>query len=244
MSSIQLVLSTESDSVSQNAPLDLQLIWSRIDRGVNHGRNGLVKLAVHIFSVVANSAGCERVFSSFGITHTKLRNKLTPEKVHKSAVVGMEIKRVLEENGLARNRKKRKFGGDELVEASPSTLTDDVDSDAADLDFRGYAENLIRQAQISRQEDEREDHPIPPPVSQSVQPQPNTPLAPGPSSTSTSRKTQIRLADLFNYALDSAVGTGLGFYWPGSVKNLEEDLLAHERMAAEANTQASTSSTS
>ena len=35
------------------------------------------------------------------------------------------------------------------------------------------------------------------------------------------------------------MGTGLGFYRPGSVKNLEEDLLVHERTAAEANTQAS-----
>jgi len=50
--------------------------------------------------------------------------------------------------------------------------------------------------------------------------------------------------DLFNYALESAVGMGLGFYWPGSVKNLEEDLLVHEQTAAEANTQASASSTS
>ena len=58
---------------------------------------------MHIFTVVANSAGCERVFSNFGITHTKLRNKLNAEKVHKSSVVRMEIKRVQRDNGLARN---------------------------------------------------------------------------------------------------------------------------------------------
>lgn len=75
-----------------NAPLDLQLIWSRIDKDVDHGQNGLVKLAMRIYTVVANSAGCELVFSNFGITHTKLRNKLDAEKVHKSGVVGMEIK--------------------------------------------------------------------------------------------------------------------------------------------------------
>ena len=76
----------------------------------------------------------------------------------------MEIKRVLEENNLARNRKKRKFGEDELDNASsPSNLTDDVaNSDAADLDFREYAEILIRQAQISQQEDEHEDRLNPP----------------------------------------------------------------------------------
>jgi hypothetical protein len=32
------------------------------------------------------------------------------------------------------------------------------------------------------------------------------------------------------------MGKGLGFYWPGSVKNLEDDLVAHERAAAEVNT--------
>ena len=100
----------------------------------------LSNLPCTFFSVIVNSAGCERVFSSFRITHTKLR--LSPEKVHKSAVVGMEIKRVLEENNLARNRKKRKFGEDKSDNASsPSNLTDNVaDSDATDLDFREYAE--------------------------------------------------------------------------------------------------------
>ncbi|EDR12066.1 uncharacterized protein LACBIDRAFT_324468 [Laccaria bicolor S238N-H82] len=74
----------------EGAPLDLQNIWAQIDKGVNCGQNGLVKLAVHIFSVIANSAGCEHVFSKFGITHTKLHDKLDPERVHKLAVIGME----------------------------------------------------------------------------------------------------------------------------------------------------------
>ena len=43
------------------------------------------------------------------------------------------------------------------------------------------------------------------------------------------------LSNLFNYDLDSTVGEGLEFYWPGSIKNLEDDLLVHDRAAAEAN---------
>ncbi|KAF8968255.1 hypothetical protein BDZ97DRAFT_2056381 [Flammula alnicola] len=64
------------------------------------------------------------------------------------------------------------------------------------------------------------------------------------SSSSTTGKTQVKLAILFNYTLDSTVREGLGFYWTDNVKNLEEDLLAHERAAAEATTPASAPSTS
>ena len=54
------------------------------------GRNCLVKLAIRILSVIANSGSCERAFSDFGISHTKLRNKLNAEKVHKTSVVKMD----------------------------------------------------------------------------------------------------------------------------------------------------------
>ena len=43
--------------------------------------------------------------------------------------------------------------------------------------------------------------------------------------------TQIPLAKLFNYVLSPE--DGLEFYWPGSKKNLEADLVAHELAAAE-----------
>lgn len=194
---------------------------------------------MHIFTVVANSAGCERVFSNFGITHTKLRNKLNAEKVHKSSVVGMEIKRVQRDNGLARNQKKRKFGDEESTETEQIPSPDDCDTDstATDMEFRQYAEILIQQAQASQQIDAQEDipaEPLPPSVSGPcpIQPQPRT-----ASSSSALRmgKTQITLSNLFNYDLDSTVGEGLEFYWPGSIKNLEDDLLVHDRAAAEAN---------
>jgi hypothetical protein len=93
-------------NVAQDAPLDLRLVWSQLDKDVDHGQNALVKLAILIFAVIANSAGCERVFSSFGVTHTKHHNRLDPKKVHNMAVVGMQIKREDRELGLARNRRK------------------------------------------------------------------------------------------------------------------------------------------
>ncbi|KAF8808342.1 hypothetical protein BYT27DRAFT_7255616 [Phlegmacium glaucopus] len=45
-------------------------IWEGIDTREETGRNRLTKLAIHILSVVANSAGCERAFSHMGLIHT------------------------------------------------------------------------------------------------------------------------------------------------------------------------------
>ncbi|KAF8481395.1 hypothetical protein F5888DRAFT_1706201 [Russula emetica] len=46
-----------------------------------------------MLSIVVNSAGCERVFSHFGITHTKRRSRLSLEKVQKTAIVKMDLQR-------------------------------------------------------------------------------------------------------------------------------------------------------
>ena len=70
-------------------------IWSRIDNGTTSGRNALVKLAIYILTIIANSAGCERTFSDFGIIHTKPRNKLDAKKVHKTGLVKMDLIQVV-----------------------------------------------------------------------------------------------------------------------------------------------------
>lgn len=75
------------------------------------GRNGLVKLAVHLLSIIANSASVERAFSDFGITHSKRRNHLSVEKVHKMSIVRMTRRREHVELGLVPSRRlKRKLG--------------------------------------------------------------------------------------------------------------------------------------
>ena len=153
------------------------------------------------------------------------------------AVVGMELKRVDREAGLARNRKKRKFGMDNTATADPPPtnpyLPDNADSDTTE--FHQYADNLIREAQDDNNVPEDAIPPLTIPTSTSGEPQ--TPHAPRqqrttPASSSSSRKTQIPLAKLFNYALSPE--DGLEFYWPGSKNNLEADLVAHELAAAEA----------
>ena len=51
------------------------------------------------------------------------------------------------------------------------------------------------------------------------------------NAASSSRKTRILLANLFDYTLSPE--EGLEFYWPGSKKNLEADLLEHEHALAD-----------
>lgn len=86
------------------------------------GRNGLAQLAVRIFSVIANSAGCERSFSDFGIIHTKHRNHLSPQTVHKTAVLKHAIRRKHAVSGIAPTRHKRKFGFEDPLQ-TPTPVT-------------------------------------------------------------------------------------------------------------------------
>jgi hypothetical protein len=74
-------------------------IWEGIDTQEETGHNCLTKFAIHILSVVANSAGCERAFSHMGLVHTSIRSKLGVEKVCKATMVGMDIKQMHLEAG-------------------------------------------------------------------------------------------------------------------------------------------------
>jgi len=55
--------------------------------------NGIAKLAIRILSIIANTAATERNFSQFGLTHTKIRNKLNVERVHNANVVKNNLRR-------------------------------------------------------------------------------------------------------------------------------------------------------
>ena len=137
-------------------------------------------------------------------------------RVHKTAVIRQEQQRADCEAGLARNRKKRKFGEDDTTMATDFSsfntvsTTDSLDSNPTE--FCQYAANLIQHAETSGGDNVSSNLPHP------------------TNSASSSRKTQIPLENLFNYSLDPE--EGLEFYWPGSKKNLEADLLAHEHALA------------
>jgi hypothetical protein len=139
----------------------------------------------------------------------------------------MEQQRADREAGFARNRKKRKFGKDNTTAADlppPGSSTTDS-QDPEPTEFLQYAVNLIQRAEVLNGDVNF--------VSQSTTHVP----APFPSLNfhanvaSSSRKTQILLANLFDYTLSPE--EGFEFYWPGSKENLEADLLVHEHALAD-----------
>ncbi|KAJ2986487.1 hypothetical protein NUW54_g9747 [Trametes sanguinea] len=104
----------ERSAQDKGEDIDIVELWSRIDRSndtlaVCLGRNGVVKLAIRLLSVVANSAGVECAFSDFGRTHTKGRNRLNAEVVHNTGMLRMAIRREHATAGRLPRRLKRKL---------------------------------------------------------------------------------------------------------------------------------------
>ena len=111
----RISMRSKSNSLQQKRLLHLSRIWSTLDSGQNTGQNSLVKLAVYLFSVVSNSAGAERTFSQMGLIHTKIRNRLSAEKVHKIVSLKMDLNRMLDKEDTGEHRRKRKFREDEPI---------------------------------------------------------------------------------------------------------------------------------
>jgi hypothetical protein len=98
-------------SALQDEDVNLIEFWRELDTPkVDPLGAELARLAMRIFSIVPNSAAVERLFSRFGIVHSKLRNRLQPEKVRKTVLIGMDT---IERYGAARpHRNKRKLARD------------------------------------------------------------------------------------------------------------------------------------
>ena len=181
---------------------------------MDNDTNGIARLAIRIFSIIANSGATECNFSDFGNIQTKKRSRLSVDKTHKINVVRMDIRRRHAALGVLKTRGKRKLGHDDKPAES---TTQDLPSDNEDEDFGAIAQNLIVAAIDDRAADEAED--------------PNL-LSPALVSNGTQRtgsrrpiRTQLPLATLFDFKrLDS----GLDFYWTGAVKNLEAEADACE----------------
>jgi hypothetical protein len=237
------------------------MIWEGIDTqiptGQKQGRNRLTKLAIHILSIIANSAGCERVFSQMGLVQTKCRSRLGLDKVRKTALVRMDIKRRHVAEGLIRPRTKRTFDtmSSDLIQPStpsillppnsepapgaaeaqtqplPSTEPPEINAGTLDVaNFDDMAKELVQAATESdqlTQEEQDADEDL------STAPPPNPPTQSSTSSRSTqsSTKTKIPLKNLFRYPTDpDAPAEGLNFYWKWGIKHLEEEMLVAELM--------------
>ncbi|KAJ7149276.1 ribonuclease H-like domain-containing protein [Mycena crocata] len=192
----------------ENKRVSVVAVWEQLDTGEANGRNGLVKLAIWVLSIVGNSAGSERGFSKFGLFLTKLRSLLSIQKVRKMNTVDMDLKRTHEELGLTTDRLKRKFAHFTEQITGPDTAT--AGNDAPDS-FTGLMTQLIddlaetRNAPIDEEEEETDDDPIP----------------------TVHSRSNYTLKELFEYPKDDDtdnLANGLGFHWLGGVKDLQEEL--------------------
>ncbi|TEB37768.1 hypothetical protein FA13DRAFT_1867560, partial [Coprinellus micaceus] len=80
------------------------------------GHGAFIALVVWLHSMVPNSASTESLFSMFGTTHTKRRNRLSPQKVHNSSVVWLDSNHIF--RGDKTRRKERMFDAQEGVGGS------------------------------------------------------------------------------------------------------------------------------
>jgi hypothetical protein len=195
--------------VYQGDGIDLVRIWNRFDSQTTKGRHGVIKMAIHILSIVVNSADCERLFSGMGITHSKLRNRLGVESTRKIMKVKMDEKRLLAGEELQRRRKKRKFGSS--CEDSETASNNTAEQSDEPLDFGIMLENMS--ADTDNSEEENEDG-LPP-----------ANLLASP----TSLKEWLRLKHMFRYEKNS----GLDFYWQSAISNLDHELELYDLQAAQ-----------
>ena len=187
-------------------------------------------MAIRTLSVIANSAGCERAFSDFGLIHTKPRNKLSAEKVHKTSTLKMDLRRTHVDAGFIRPRRKRAFSEIDEADSEPAEASaPDTDSS----DFEELTRRLVRDSETAEGDDDGIDRDPIPTIRVLPRPQQSNP------STKESEQRHlsllIPLKSLFDYntASNMIPGAGLDFYWKGGLKNLNWELAAYDLLCEE-----------
>ncbi|KAJ7775980.1 ribonuclease H-like domain-containing protein [Mycena maculata] len=196
--------------------IDLIWIWRQMAGNAGTGRSGFVKLAIRVLSMLPNSAGPERAFSVFGITHTKHRNRLDPLKVHDATMVRMDRQKAHGAAGLVKERKSRRFSlaDDNETEDTPADGLDAADFDAMAHTLIGLAQN-----EVSDDDDEQSDQP----TLTSPAPPPPTPTAADTVSANghVPAYKKIKLADLFRYPSPGSPAEEFEFFWQGGRDGLD-----------------------
>lgn len=105
-------------------------VWEHFAVGEKSGEQQFARLALRCLSVVATSAGCERLFSQMGITHTKLRNRLTLSSARKIVQLKMDVRARHARDGLIRSRPKRRSGRAESAPAPGDESEAESDEEA------------------------------------------------------------------------------------------------------------------
>ncbi|CUA69542.1 hypothetical protein RSOLAG22IIIB_08550 [Rhizoctonia solani] len=234
-----------------NQPVDLIRVWSGLllpDLG-NFGRQQLVHLAINVLSIVANSAGCERLFSEMGYIQSQRRARLSNQKTFDTAVVRMESKRTHAAAGLTRARLRRQFGLSTTKQEATPSLPDseifdqhdetaeelaeiDIDEESPTCGIKELA-NQLAQDVIDDQdppdsEDDADDVPVPGGT-------PSTVSGPQPKRVRLFFGTQypITLKDLFNYDAPDLEGQGLNIFKNAGLSSLQKELEAYDLLTRE-----------
>ena len=180
-----------------------------------------------------------------GLVHTAIRSKLGVEKVRKTTIVGMDIKRMHLETGLLHARGKRNFSGFTQAQNDQPEESDDLDivnndDDQDPLDFNQLSTRLIEGAasanvdkDVGDNDDDSESEP-PPPLRITIPPLNSATL--NPAQRAPVRKTSIPLKTLFIYpaAADLPLdGSRLGMnsFWKGGIQNLEKEMEAYDLLS-------------
>lgn len=177
-----------------------------------------------------------------GLVQTGIRSKLGVEKVRKTTVVGMDIKRGHIEAGLLRPRQKRHFAAPTNGELDIALDNEDNAADDNNMAFDAIAAALIADATADSDEDlPLPIVPVPPPLLATIclpaQAIRNAlPPLPTPPATQRVPKTSIPLRDLFIFPGDNNApdaGHGIDSFWQGGIKNLNLEIEALEVLSAE-----------
>jgi hypothetical protein len=85
-------------------------LYDGLSFGGSHPDLAFVKFAKRLLQISANSASCERLFSIFGSTMTKLRNRLSDNMLKSLAELKMLIRDEHRKSELTKSRLQRHFG--------------------------------------------------------------------------------------------------------------------------------------
>lgn len=177
----------------QNVKFDPLIVWD----GLRHATDPptpLERLARRLFAVIANSASCERLFSTYGNILTKRRSRMATQTLASLAELKMHLCDLHMKEKSTRTRLRRQFGT--AQHGTAQSISGQVSSEAVDegdgleggtdtgmtlgRSLRTEAEHLMSLADKEGEDDGGED----------VTPQP------GQSST---RPELMSLQDLFDF---------------------------------------------
>ncbi|KAF8596432.1 hypothetical protein BDV93DRAFT_563314 [Ceratobasidium sp. AG-I] len=144
----------EEQNESNGVLVTLLRIWEHFAAGEKSGEQQFARLALRCVSVVATSAGCERLFSQMGITHTKLRNRLTLSSARKIVQLKMDVRAWQVRKGLVRARPKRRRNPAESLQAEGDdsrSESDEEPEEEADVQqvIRGLTEDVAADKDVA-----------------------------------------------------------------------------------------------